>query len=85
MAQLDHLIDVIMEANRDVDHPARRIADEYPANKDQDYINIDRTELNAMELTESDSNDILYIPNISFPSRISGSTGEIRVPRIGLC
>ena len=29
--QLDHLIDVILEANGDDDHPTRRIADEYHA------------------------------------------------------
>ena len=61
--QLDHLIDVIMEAIGDVDHPAHRIADKYPANNVQDYINIDRTELDMMELAESDSNNVPYIPN----------------------
>ena len=61
--QLDHLIDVIMEANGDVDHPACQIADEYPANNVQDYIIINRTELDMMELTESDSNNVLYIAN----------------------
>ena len=50
--QLDHLIDVIMEANGDVDHPARRIAEEYSANNVQNYINIDRTELDMMELNQ---------------------------------
>ena len=61
--QLDHLIDIILEANGDDDHPARRIADEYHANNVQDYINIDWAELDTMELTESDSNDVLHIPN----------------------
>ena len=30
-AQLDHVIEIILEAGGDPDHPARRIADEYPA------------------------------------------------------
>ena len=61
--QLDHLIDVIKEADGDTDHPACRIAEEYPVNNVQDYIIIDRTELDTLELTKSDSNDIVYIPN----------------------
>ena len=62
--QLDHLIDVILEANSDDDHPARLIAGEYNATSVQDYINIDRTELDTMELTESDLNDVVHIPNV---------------------
>ena len=50
-AQLDHLIKVILEAGNDADHPAHCIADDYPANNIQDYINIDHTELDAMTLT----------------------------------
>ena len=61
--QLDHLIDVIFEANGDDDHPACQTADEYHANNVQDYINIDQAELDTMELTESDSNDVRYISN----------------------
>ena len=61
--QLDHLIDVILEANGDDDHPARLIAGEYNATSVQDYINIDRGELDTMELTDSDSNDVVHIPN----------------------
>ena len=61
--QLDHLIDVILEANGDDDHPTCRIADEYNATNVQDYINIDRTELDMMKLTDSDSNDVVHIPN----------------------
>ena len=61
--QLDHLIEVILEASGDIDHPAQRIAEEYPANNVQDYINIDRTELDSMDLTKSDSNDAVSIPN----------------------
>ena len=52
-----------MEANGDIDHPACRIAEEYPANNVQDYININWTELDMMELTKSDSNDAVSIPN----------------------
>ena len=61
--QLDHLTDVILEANSNDDHPTRRIADEYHATNVQDYINIDREELDTMELTDSDANDIVHIPN----------------------
>ena len=61
--KLDHLIDVILEVNRDDDHPACRIADEYHATNVLDYINIDWEELDTMELTDADSNDIVHIPN----------------------
>ena len=61
--QLDHLIDVILEANGDDDHPARLIAGEYNATSVQDYINIDRTELDTMELTDSDLHDVVHISN----------------------
>ena len=61
--QLDHLMDVILEANSDDDHPARLIAGEYNATSVQDYINIDQGELDTMELTNSDSNDVVHIPN----------------------
>ena len=61
--QLDHLIDVILEANGDDDHPACRIADEYHATNVQDYINIDQKELDTMELIDSESNDVVRIPN----------------------
>ena len=61
--QLEHLIDVILEANGDDDHPAHRIADEHHATDVQDYINIDQVELNTMELTDSDTYDVVHIPN----------------------
>ena len=61
--QLDHLINVILEANGDDDHPSCLIAGEYNATSVQDYINIDRTELDTMELTDLDSNDVVHIPN----------------------
>ena len=77
--QLDHLLDVILEANGDDDHPTRRIADEYHATNVQDYININQAELDTMELM------LMRSRNISFLSRISGSTGATRIPRIGMC
>ena len=40
-----------------------QIAEEYPANNVQDYINIDRTELDSMNLTKSNSTDAVSIPN----------------------
>ena len=61
--QLDHLINVILEANGDDDHPAHQIAYEYHATNVQDYIKIDQEELDMMELTKSDSNDVVHIPN----------------------
>ena len=61
--QLEHLIDVILEANGDDDHPAHRIADEYHATNVQDYINIDQVELDTMELPDSDAYDVVHIPN----------------------
>ena len=56
-AQLDHLIDVILEAEYDPDHACRCLADQYPVDNVQDYINITQDELDTIELTKSDSND----------------------------
>ena len=64
-AQLDHLIEIILEAGGDPDHPARHIADEYPAFNVQDYINIDRNELDSMILTKVSSNDPIPTSNAS--------------------
>ena len=61
--QLDHLIDVILEADGDPDDPARRIADDYPTNNVQDYTNLTRSELDNMVLTKSGSTDPVVIPN----------------------
>ena len=60
-AQLDHVIDIILEAGRDPDHVFRRIADFYPIDNVQDYVNIDKNELDIMNLTKSMSNDPLTI------------------------
>ena len=62
-AQLDHVIEIILEARGDPDHPARRIADEYPASNVQDYINIDQSELDSMILTKVSLDDPIIIPN----------------------
>ena len=61
--QLDHLIDVILEAGGDVDHAARRITDDYPTDNIQDYMNIKRSELDNMILTKSSSTDPVIISN----------------------
>ena len=61
--QLDHLIDVILEAGGDADDPARRIADDYPMTNIQDYTNLMRAELGSMTLTKSGSTDPIVIPN----------------------
>ena len=52
-AQLDHLIDVILNANGDTDNEYRCIADMCPTDNVQDYINIDCGELDAMNLTKA--------------------------------
>ena len=61
--QLDHLIDVILEARGDPDHAYRRIADQYPTDNVEDYINMDRSELDSMKLTKSTSTDTINISN----------------------
>ena len=61
--QLDHLIDVILDAGGDPDHAARWVADLYPTNNVQDYINITEMDLNAMTLTKSNNTDALTLPN----------------------
>ena len=62
-AQLDHLIDMILEAHNDPDHACQRLADQYPADNVQDYINISQDELDSMELTKSASNDPVTLSN----------------------
>ena len=59
--QLDHVIDIILEAGGDPDHVFHRIADFYPIENVQDYLNIDQNELNNMSLTKSTFNDPLII------------------------
>ena len=61
--QLDHMIDVILEAEYDPDHACRRLADQYPVDNVQDYINITQDELDSIELTKSDSNDPVLLSN----------------------
>ena len=61
--QLDHLIDVILEAGGDVNHAARRIANDYPTDNVQDYMNIEQSELDNMNLTKSSNNDTVNILN----------------------
>ena len=60
-AQLDHVIDVILEADRDPDHVFRRIEHFYPIDNVQDYVNIDKNELDIMNLTKFTSNETLTI------------------------
>ena len=50
--QLDYLIDVILNANGDADNAYQLIADMYPTDNVQDYINIDHCELDEMNLTK---------------------------------
>ena len=59
--QLDHVIDIILEAGGDPDHVFHRIADFYPIDIVQDYLNIERNELDNMSLMKSTSNDPLII------------------------
>ena len=61
--QLDHLIDVILDAGGDPDHAAQWVADLYPTNNVQDYINITEMDLNAMTLTKSSNTDALTLPS----------------------
>ena len=55
------MIDIILEADGDPDHVFRRIADFFPINNVQDYVNIDRNELDNMNLTKFMSTDPLTI------------------------
>ena len=43
--QLDHVINVILETAGDLDHAYCRIADQYPTDNVEDYMNLDRSEL----------------------------------------
>ena len=61
--QLDHLIDVILEANGDADYAYHHIANEYLARNVQDYINIKKDELDMMVITKTESTDLIDIPN----------------------
>ena len=61
--QLDHLIDVILEADGDADDDYHHIANEYLARNVQDYINIKKDELDRMIITKTETNDPIDIPN----------------------
>ena len=57
--QLNHVIDVILEAGGDPADAYQHIADAYLTDNIHDYLNIDHTELDAMILTKSGtSNEI---------------------------
>ena len=62
-AQLDHLIDAILEADSDADDAYHCIANEYPARNVQDYINIEKGKLDTMIITKTETNDPIDIPN----------------------
>ena len=59
--QLDNVIDIILKAGGDPNHVFHRIAEFYPIDNVQDYLNIDQNELDNMSLTKSTSNDPLII------------------------
>ena len=61
--QLDHLIDVTLDAGGHPDHAARRVADLYPTDNVQDYINMTEMDLSAMTLTKSNNTDALTLPS----------------------
>ena len=61
--QLDHLIDVILDAGGDPDHAAEHVADLYPTDNVQDYINITEMDLSALTLTKSNNIDGLTLPS----------------------
>ena len=62
--QLDHVIDVILESAGDPDHAYRRIADQYPTDSVEDYMNLDRSEIDTMILTKSMTTDTVTISNV---------------------
>ena len=79
--QLDHLIDVILEAGGDVNHAERRITSDYPTDNVQDYMKIEQSELDNMNLTKSSNNDTVNISNPllrkeSSPLKVYGNAGE---------
>ena len=60
--QLDHLIDVILDAGGDPDHVAGQVSDLYPTDNVQDYINITEMDLSALTLAKSNNIDALTLP-----------------------
>ena len=61
--QLDHLINVILETAGDPDHAYHCIADQYPTDNVEDYINLDRSKLDSTNLTKSTTTDTVTISN----------------------
>ena len=61
--QLDHVIDVILETAGDPDHSYRHIADQYPTDNVEEYMNLYRSELDTMILTKSTTTDTVTISN----------------------
>ena len=61
--QLDHVIDVILETAGDPDHAYHHIADQYPTDNVQDYMNLDQSELDTMILTKSTTINTVTISN----------------------
>ena len=61
--QLDHLIDVILDAGGDPDHAAQRVADLYATDNVQDYIYITEMDLSAWTLTKSNNIYTLTLPS----------------------
>ena len=61
--QLDHVIDVILKTAGDPDHAYCRIADQYPTDDVEDYMNIDRSELDTKILSKSTTTDTVTISN----------------------
>ena len=52
-----------METAGDPDHAYRHIADQYPTDNVEDYMNLDRSELDTMILTKSTTTDTVTISN----------------------
>ena len=54
---------MIFDAGGDPDHAAQRIADLYPTDNVQDYINISEMDLSTLTLTKSNNIDTLTLPS----------------------
>ena len=61
--QLDHVINIILETGGDPDLAYHRIGDQYPTDNVEDYMNLDRSELDTMILTKSMTTDTVSISN----------------------
>ena len=60
---LGHLINFILETAGDPDHAYHHIADQYPTDNVEDYMNLDQSKLDSMNLTKSTSTDAITISN----------------------